>query len=901
MKRWTMNVLRKIVIISMIAITVLFSTPNYSRAAGWADWGGTLLSPVVSLFSAFGDTIMQFLQWVMLGEASTEWDWSDLSWMPTHDEIEQYYGPEDGFPTKTEKAEDYPSNYRIPCIDYSPREIFAGVIPALDVNFINPNHPEDDKSISSQLQSTIASWYVGLRNFSLLILMVVLVYVGIRMMLTSLAAEKAKYKQMFLDWLIAMCLIFFLHYIMSFTLTMVETLTEALATNVTEVNVQVVGSEGEENVEFSTNLTGLARFRTQNSSSLANVMYLIIYLALVIYTLMFTITYLKRVLIMAFLTLIAPLVCMTYPIDKIGDGKAQAFSFWLREYIFNALLQPFHLLLYAVFVGSAFELASENMLYSLVALGFIFSAEKILRKMFGFEKSGTVSTLGAFAGGALMNNMLTQMGRIKGPAEKQLEEKEKANKVKPLKLDNGAYQGITSSNGDVASFGIGDDGSENVRIGTGTSNLTRGNAGTLNMQLGNMQDSSIQGGVQRTGITSGTSHRGGMTNSGGMAGVASFTRSLDGMSSIQPNRFTPTQRGAVVRKGGVANGIAQIIDTGAHRIGRKMTIRNTAKALQKGTKFLGKTALRAGLASGGLAAGIAAGIATGDLDNAIKMGIAGATAGSAAGKTASGYIGAAGNKIWKGAQENIINPYMEGAIGDFKEVKTQRDWKEFKNNKNKMNKLAEEFRHNDGTELSKAELNEVAQKAFMFQQSGINDIEDQIMGVKLQDEIQAKYRTQIDEDIRKQEEEMNALMSPTNGEPQIDEQQLRAMTEQEKTQLRASVDPTRIDESRMNAQEKAALKVDRRKVDILNKMEQLDKDKANKQINYQKSEARAQSEAITASQLAYQTQGMEDANVREHITQVLARQGNIPTQNIPATVQEIMRRKDFVTGLRKEL
>ena len=31
------------------------------------------------------------------------------------------------------------------------------------------------------------------------------------------------------------------------------------------------------------------------------------------------------------------------PIDKIKDGKAQAFNYWLREYIVNAMLPVIHL------------------------------------------------------------------------------------------------------------------------------------------------------------------------------------------------------------------------------------------------------------------------------------------------------------------------------------------------------------------------------------------------------------------------------------------------------------------------------------------------------------------------------------------------------------------------------
>ena len=59
----------------------------------------------------------------------------------------------------------------------------------------------------------------------------------------------------------------------------------------------------------------------------------IMYASIVILTITFTFQYLKRVIFMAFYTLIAPLITLTYPLDKIKDGQAQAFSMWIKEYI----------------------------------------------------------------------------------------------------------------------------------------------------------------------------------------------------------------------------------------------------------------------------------------------------------------------------------------------------------------------------------------------------------------------------------------------------------------------------------------------------------------------------------------------------------------------------------------
>jgi len=892
----------------MIVITTLFSVPNYSRAEGTLDeWGGTLLEPFISLFASFGDTLMNFMQWAIIGEASTKFDFSDFSWMPMVTEADQYYAPIEGhnFPEETEFATDIQEGsrgYRVPCIDYSPREIFSGVIPALDINFISPNpeYAEDTRSISNQLQVTIASWYVGLRNFSLLILMVVLVYVGIRMMLTSLAAEKAKYKQMFLDWLIAMCLIFFLHYIMSFTLTMVETLTDALATNVTDVNVTVYSEKDEESGEptgepeahFSTNLTGLARFRLQYNSGIAKLMYLIIYLALVIYTLMFTITYLKRVLIMAFLTLIAPLVCMTYPIDKIGDGKAQAFGFWLREYIFNALLQPFHLLLYAVFIGSAFELATKNILYSLVALGFIFSAEKILRKMFGFEKSGTTSTLGAFAGGALVNRMLSGMGRVKPPDEKELEEKEKANKIKPLNFNNGAY-GL----GEGGAY----DGSSPSGLAGGARNAG-GSSGTgidvFNMRPGdNLASISAANGGTPTGSS-------GRRNGGTTTPDTSLLASLDNVAP-QEDSFTPRPslvsefsnaqgirgKASALVSGiktrwpeakesvpeRVGNGLEQIRATAAfnakNTVGRafKHPFKNGAKVLAKGTKFVAKTGLRAGLAAGGLAAGLAAGIATGDLDNALQMGIAGAAAGNSAGKTAAKYGEKGIKAVGRGIDNNIVKPYKEGMLG-VKNAKAQREFDEL-NTVTERKYTAEETRKDDGTYRTQSEIDEFMQKRFAMQQSGIYNSDDQIMAVKLQEETEAKYMRIAQEEMIKEEEWVQQNISAR------ERAEFQAMSAEQIEQIEASKERANVE-----------------KAEKIRRMRRVD----NKDEYYKRVGQRAKEQAIIAASFRSQTAGMDDTEKETYMIKRIMRSGH-DEQTARRTANQIMGDIDFLNGAKKNV
>ena len=252
-------------------------------------------------------------------------------------------------------------------------------------------------SVAKQLQPTIAKWYKTTRLISIVGLLSILVYVGIRIILSSTGQDKSKYKKMFMDWLTALCLLFILHYIMAFILEISSMLTKIFINNVMDnQNKDILMSSLRSSIELDQTFRG--------SASLT-----IMYVALVVLTVIFTFQYLKRVIYMAFLTMIAPLIALTYPLDKIKDGQAQAFGMWLREYIFNSLLQVVHLFIYCLLVGSSMDFILVNPIYGIVAITFIVPAEKFIRKMFGFDKASTVGTLGAAAGGAAVMGMVNKM------------------------------------------------------------------------------------------------------------------------------------------------------------------------------------------------------------------------------------------------------------------------------------------------------------------------------------------------------------------------------------------------------------------------------------------------------------------------------------------------------------
>ena len=85
-------------------------------------------------------------------------------------------------------------------------------------------------SFSHDLQNVIARWYYILRTMAIVGMMSVLVYIGIRILISSTSEQKAKYKQLLGDWLVGMILLFTMQYIMSFSNIAVDHLTEVFST-----------------------------------------------------------------------------------------------------------------------------------------------------------------------------------------------------------------------------------------------------------------------------------------------------------------------------------------------------------------------------------------------------------------------------------------------------------------------------------------------------------------------------------------------------------------------------------------------------------------------------------------------------------------------------------------------
>lgn len=645
-------------------------------------------------------------------------------------------------------------------------------------NEITSTETIEIKSTAKELRSIVSNWYRILRDISVVALLSILVYTGIRIIISSAASDKAKYKQMLIDWIVAICLLFVMQYIMAFSNLLVKKFINLVDSTVALVNSneayngnkventepeliviedkdkvkkawEALISEPLKNGQISSeenspyysyflddsnnkagsksnskklvwpaeNFVQQARIKLQLLDEEGNDVYVsigwkLIYAVLVIYTIIFLFTYVKRVVYMAFLTLIAPLVALTYSIDKMNDGKAQAFDMWLKEYIFNLLIQPMHLILYTILIRSAMDFASKNIVYVIVALGFMVPAEKLLRKFFGFEKAQTPGLLSGPAGAAMMMNGMNRLFGRGGPKGRP-----GSNDKKDLDGDDEIPQIDTrfdKQNGMIGADDIREYG--NSGLNPGGADLSTLNSGGINPNVLNpgVSDPSI---LSAGGVNSNVLNPGGASSSGQNLG---YTGVNAGTLRAPTNRIQ-VQKPKRRKLKNIARGAGN-----ATRYWARKSTRNNARKIANRSKNLGRDAIRFAGGVGGAAlvgsAGLMTGIVSGDISKGAQYMAGGATMGY---KFGSGL----GNSIYEGVKvEGAAEAFERGSYDskdDYNMAQHLKAIEKYQKDPDKLFELENQYGAKEAKEIMQNVVPE-------YINDGVTDLEDIMAAYELE-------------------------------------------------------------------------------------------------------------------------------------------------------------------------
>lgn len=282
------------------------------------------------------------------------------------------------------------------------------------------------------LYVTVNEWYSYFLQIAILAYMIMLVYMGIRIILSSTGQKMAEYKNLFIYWCLGVVILFFYPYVMKYTIELNNTFVKIVsdskdiilegktikASSVKPVTITETIDGGEE-IDFNSSpyagdgndyMSVIAKEANSGKSLAISLTYIILTWQLI--TLI--IHYYKRLLMTGFLITIFPLVTVSYAIDRIADGKSQSFNKWNKEFILNVFIQSFHAIVYVFVCGTVYAAGAGTSSYDFVLIitgvTFMFTGEEIIKKIFSQESpSGATTSLAETTAKVAMTAGLAKM------------------------------------------------------------------------------------------------------------------------------------------------------------------------------------------------------------------------------------------------------------------------------------------------------------------------------------------------------------------------------------------------------------------------------------------------------------------------------------------------------------
>ena len=248
-----------------------------------------------------------------------------------------------------------------------------------------------EKPIIFQIKEAVATWYYIITMLALAAMLVLLIFIGIKMAISTVASEKAVYKRMLVDWLVGLIIIFTMNFIM----VIVETSADAIHSVQMKELAEKDSIEGVEytNADLEIKVYEAVRTRAYDAKLLNGISGMIMYMTLVYFAFRYTLVYIKRMFTLIVLSIMAPAIGVGYALQKALTGKQQVLKTWLSEYVLNVIIQVVHAIIYSVFIAQALILSLESisgLIVALILMNYTLEADKLFRKIFKISTSGLV-------------------------------------------------------------------------------------------------------------------------------------------------------------------------------------------------------------------------------------------------------------------------------------------------------------------------------------------------------------------------------------------------------------------------------------------------------------------------------------------------------------------------------
>lgn len=300
------------------------------------------------------------------------------------------------------------------------QKIVYNQVEALNANFFERTPNASDAPATGVIREIVNEWYDILSQISIIIYMIALVAVGIRVLLGT-ATQKVEAKELFFKWTIGIAIFFFFPYIMRYAFDLNEGIINTMQSmyggsstylgDISDLRSKEFELRSPEYTTRSTYLLTLGSEEATNAyiknyqdyrdrgdmmriiRALAGItgriIYVIIWYLMMWQLLVFIYIYYKRYLMIAFLITIFPITIIEYVIGTVSTGKQSAITSWSKEFFVNVFLQSIHAVIYGIISSvvmnqvsaglQTYGLNKMNWFLMIVAINFVFTAEKMLR------------------------------------------------------------------------------------------------------------------------------------------------------------------------------------------------------------------------------------------------------------------------------------------------------------------------------------------------------------------------------------------------------------------------------------------------------------------------------------------------------------------------------------------
>lgn len=292
----------------------------------------------------------------------------------------------------------------------------------LNANFFENSANASGSEATGIVRKVINEWFSAFRKITLIVCVASLVVAGIKIMLKTPGGKVGAY-DILKKVLLSVMLVFFFPYAMKLAYDLNEAIINMVQNEIVPnryaTNVSKLVQESELQVselefrspQYVSNISSrvqagsdeatllfLNRLDEYNESfDVMRIMrayagitlkfvYVILWYVLLVQTYIMVFIYIKRYIVLAFLTAIYPLTIIGYIVSGMTGKSKTSFNEWCKIYFGNIFLQTMHAVLYGVISGIIITQIRDrnpsdmNWLLMIIAISFLFTGEKILQQ-----------------------------------------------------------------------------------------------------------------------------------------------------------------------------------------------------------------------------------------------------------------------------------------------------------------------------------------------------------------------------------------------------------------------------------------------------------------------------------------------------------------------------------------